>query len=499
MTESRPGSGIAGVKQQPVLTHFPSHVLATSRRRHQAAIRLQRRTLATQSHSGYGVMFEDVLPSSVLCELDPTRRQRHFGHLPGFWAWLAQILEGNASCSKALGFIQSWCAARGLPVPASDTGAYCRARARLDEEFLNSIASRIDAALQARTHSSDLWNGFTVKAIDGSSGKLMDTPANQEAYPQPSVQRPGCGFPVMAVSGLLNLSHGGWEAFVTAPGNAHDLAAGTKLIEHLGEGDLLLADRAYCAYRFISAIRAKGAHAVIRLHQQREAVLDWRKGRKIGPHERLVIWRRPMFSSVSGTLPREEWEALPEEMAVRLIRFNYEDRSGCKRPLTVVTTLTDARCDGVELHALYVRRWEIELRLRDIKTTLGFEMIAARTPEMAHKTVLMLRIAYNLLRLLMQRAAAQAGQTVGSVSFKGVLDLVTTMHESFRHRAGMPRRRKAHLGLLIEMAACRLIDVRPGRKEPRAVKRRPKPFALLTAPRREFVEIPHRSTYRKPA
>jgi hypothetical protein len=260
-----------------------------------------------------------------------------------------------------------------------------------------------------------------------------------------------------------------------------------------------LADRAYCAYRYLAAIRARGAHAVIRLHQQREAALDWRKGRRSGPHERLVTWPRPMFSSVSRILSREEWKALPEEMEVRLIRLHYEDRSGKKKAMTVVTTLTDARYDAVELHALYARRWEIELRLRDIKTTLDFEMIAARTPELAHKALYMIRIAYNLLRLLMHRAAAEADQSPGLISFKGVLDLVTTMHESFRHCGGKPRKRSLHFGLLIRMAASRVINHRPHRREPRAVKRRPKPFALLTSPRNEFAEIPHRSNYRKHA
>jgi hypothetical protein len=138
------------VKQQPVLTHFPSHVFATARRKHQAAIRARRQSVITHSPSGYGVMFEDVLPAPVLRELDATVRQRHFGHLPVFWAWLAQVFEGNGSCSKAVSFIQSWCASQGLSAPASDTGAYCRARARLSDGSLHAVAARIDTALAAR-------------------------------------------------------------------------------------------------------------------------------------------------------------------------------------------------------------------------------------------------------------------------------------------------------------------------------------------------------------
>lgn len=485
--------------KQPYLTSFPRTVLAHAARRRQAAIRRRRQELIDTAPSGYSVMFEEVLPGSFLKKIDPTLRQRHFGHLPTFWAWTAQIFEGNSSCCKGLGFIQSWCAGHGLPVPAPDNSAYCKARQRLcSEKFLHPIGCKVGTALAQGVGERDLWKGFTLKAIDGSTVKLMDTPANQDRYPQPCAQQPGCGFPVMGLAGLLNLSHGGWEAFHTGEADAHDLTMARPLLAHLGQGDLLLADRAYCSYRFLHALRERGAHAVIRLHQKREAALDWRKGRRLSPHERLVSWKRPAFSSVSGKITRQEWEALPTEMEVRLIRLGYQDRYGRKRKMTVVTTLTEAQLlDGIELHALYARRWEIELRLRDIKTTLGFEFLRVRTPEMAHKTLCMLQIAYNLLRVLMQQAAHHAGRPVGAISFKGLLDLVTTMHHAMKTCAGRPRKRRQRMHSFIALTASHTVGNRPFRTEPRAVKQRPKPFALLTSPRHAFIETPHRSTYKK--
>lgn len=202
----------------------------------------------------------------------------------------------------------------------------------------------------------------------------------------------------------------------------HDLTLAEGLIGHLGQGDLLLADRAFCSYAFIAAILGRGGQVAMRLHQQRDAALDWRRGRKISPYERLVTWRRPACSTFRGKLTREAWEALPTTLEVRLIRLDDQDRTGRCRPLTMVTTLTDPTLhDGIELHCLYARRWEIELRLRDIKTTLGFEMLAVKTPEMALKTLAMIRIAYNLMRLLMQRAAREAGEPVSRHQFDGRL------------------------------------------------------------------------------
>lgn len=463
-------------------------------------MRRLRESSAGESLSGYSVMFADVLPAVFLKRIDPTRRNRHFGHLPVFWAWLAQILEGNAACSKAIGFVQSWCRSQGLPVPSSDTSSYCKARCRLADAFLTQVAQRVDGALARGIRDADLWHGFTLKAVDGTTVKLADTKENQKHFPQPSGQKPGCGFPVMGIAGLPNLSHGGWEAMTTGPFTEHDLPLAEGLLGHVGEGDLLLADRAFCSYAFIAGVIARGGHVAMRLHQQRDAALDWRKGRRISRHERLVTWRRPAFSAFKGKLTREAWEAVPATLEVRLIRLDYEDRAGRRRPLIVVTTLTDPVVhDGIELHCLYARRWEIELRLRDIKTTLDFEMLVVKTPEMAVKTLAMIRIAYNLMRLLMQRAAHEDGGPVGSISFKEALDLTTSIHESFRGCAGKPRKRKDQMRFLIEMMATRVIDHRPGRREPRAVKRRPKPYPLLNKRRHDFVEIPHRSQYRKVA
>lgn len=144
-----------------------------------------------QSLSGYAVMFADVLPAGFLSEIDPTKRNRHFGCLPVFWAWFAQIIEGNASCSKAVAMIQSRHRAHDLPAPSADTSSYCKGRQRLCSSFLSKITERVDEHLKRHVHDADLWNGMVLKAIDGSSVKLADTQANQAEYPQPCHGRRG--------------------------------------------------------------------------------------------------------------------------------------------------------------------------------------------------------------------------------------------------------------------------------------------------------------------
>ena len=198
--------------KQPVLTDFPHTVFATAKRRAQATIQKLRSQLTRSSLSGYAVLFEDVLPASWLTKIDPTSRQRAYGHLPVFWAWVAQILQGNASCAKAASLIQSWCRTLGLPAPKSGSSAYCLARKRIQTPFLKKIDARIQDALQRGISERDLWRGHVLKAIDGTSINLDDTAKNQEDYPQNNGQKPGCGQPKMGLVGLVNPSHGGLVA-----------------------------------------------------------------------------------------------------------------------------------------------------------------------------------------------------------------------------------------------------------------------------------------------
>ena len=304
----------------------------------------------------------------------------------------------------------------------------------------------------------------------------------------------------MGIVGVLNHSHGGWEGFETCTASTHDSRMAPKLAGHVGEGDLLLADRAFCTYEFIALLQGKGADILMRLHQARHRKLDWRRGKKVSTIERLVTWKKPAQQPPGSSLSKEEWAHLPCEITLRYIKMGYENRAGEKQMLVVVSSLLDpVEYDAVELSSLYAERWQIELKLRDIKTTLAMEHFAVKTPAMAHKTLWMMMIAYNLIKAQMQQAATKAGKPLNEMSFKGTLDYLTGQHEALRPLAGKPLKLDQRLAGIITVCASKLIDVRPWRQEPRAQKRRPKGYQYLTKTRRIFQEIHHRSNYRKPA
>jgi hypothetical protein len=486
----------------PYLTGFSARLFGSAKASAQARTRAECRRISARSIADTARMFAPVLDARFMHELDPRPRCQSYDQATTFWAWTGQILGGNASCSQAVGQVQAWCAEAGKPAPASNTAAYCIARARIDQDFLDAIHHRLCDAMEARQRAGDRWHGMTLKAIDGSSAQLMDTPANQQAYPQPSGPKQGCGFPVIGFVGVVNLSSGAWLGAADGKWSEADSSLAGEMIQHFAQGDLALPDRAFNSYDLVSLLQARGTHSLMRLHQARHRSLkaDWKRSEKLGPCERLVTWKKPVQKPAGSRLTTEAWDALPATLRVRYIRFRYENREGKKSEMVLVTTLTDGQAiDWTELAGLYATRWEIELKLRDLKTTLGMERFEVKSPAMARKTLRMMMIAHNFVRSMMQRAAVLADSPLRAISFKGSIDLLMAWRTRHRGRHHHGRLAAAMDAGLLDLLATKRVVERPFRREPRAVKRRPKPYAYLTAPRHQFVEIQHRSRYRKPA
>ena len=257
-------------KKQPYLTGFSSRLFGSAKRSAQAIFQATVQEFDATTISGMSMMFEEILPPSLLSELCSSKRKRIYDDPTTLWAWCSQILEGNASCHKAVSNVQAWREQISLPAPSSETKAYCEARKKLPNRFIEQANRYVLSNLEQSIMTSDRWNGLTLKAIDGSSVQIMDTPENQLKYPQPSEQKEGCGFPVIGVCGVVNLSHGGWEALTTSVLTQHDSRSTYSVLECFGENDLCLADRAYGSYEFMTLLKLQGCGSLIRLHQSRQ-------------------------------------------------------------------------------------------------------------------------------------------------------------------------------------------------------------------------------------
>ena len=411
-----------------------------------------------------------------------------------FWLFLSQVFAADGSCRETLRKFLAWLAVAEQRTASPRTTAYCLARRRLVVDDLRDVHGQIADAIEAGIDEHDLWVGRRVKVVDGSSVSMPDTPENQAAYPQPSGQAPGCGFPVLRIVAVFSLFSG--TLLALAKGNLHlgEGALFRSLWEALCPADVVLTDRGFCSYAHIHLLAQRGVDVVMRNHQRRKSGVHVLQ--RLGPGDRLVAWQKT--SVCPNWMAPHEWDALPDTFRIREIDCPIAVAGFRTRSFVIVTTLLDAKAFPTDAFAeLYRRRWRAELFLRDIKTTMGFDILRCKSPDMIERELWMHLIAYNLVRALMGSAATTHGIPIERVSFKGALAgirqwaprLAVEMEED--RRLGMIR-------LLLHALARDLLPHRPNRSEPRARKRRPKNYQLLTKPRHLFVEIQHRSQHKKP-
>lgn len=395
--------------------------------------------------------------------------------------FLSQILSDDQSCDDAVDRFQKYRFDRGLPPVATSTGSYCDARQRLPEPLVWELVRLVGRAIQQQAHPTWLFHGRAVKIADGSTVLMPDTPKNQAAYPQAKTQSPGVGFPIARILVVFSLAVGTVLEAAVGPykgKETSELALLRQIINAFQPGDIFLADRFFCSYWVIAALRSRGVDVVVRLHQRRRG--DFRRGRRPGREDRLITWKKP--EQRPAWMSRTEYEAMPAELTVRLLRVRVQDKTKRVRKLELVTTLEDAReYPKKEVGGLFRQRWHAEFDLRTLKSQMEMEMLRTKNPEMVGKELAVHLLAYNLIRGIMAEAARAAEVKPRQLSFTGAQHTIRAFEAVHLHD---PARIAADLPRLLELIGAKRVGDRPDRYEPRAVKRRPKPHPLLKMPRK---------------
>src|SRR5882724_10476259 len=352
------------------------------------------------------LLFAELIPSWLLSQADEgaNSRDRVYSLRRTFWGFLYQALNPCCPCREIVRQIQALFCLDNRGSVDEGTSAYCQARLRLALDILqrirHTVAARADKLLPA---AQQLWHGLRPKVIDATTLTLPDTPKNQRAYPQSRSQKPGCGFPLMRILGIFSLSSGVLLDYQKGNKHQSELALLYKLLDHFKPRDLVIADRGFCNFVLIAGLLLRGVGSVFRLHQSRH--VDWRKGKRLGKNDRLFTWSKP--PKKPRYLPNCLWKLIPCELPVRVLRFQLKVRGFRPESVTLVTTMIDAKAyPAAEVAQLYARRWKIELWFRDIKTSMGMEVLRCLSPKMVHKELEMFLIAYNLIRALMTEASA---------------------------------------------------------------------------------------------
>jgi hypothetical protein len=442
-------------------------------------------------------LFSSYIPVGLFSSCsNPAGRNRIFNLEITFWAFLNQVLTPGTSCSDIVKKVQTWMLRSKKTIPSSNTSAYCQARKRLPFDLLEDIFKYTADVLENKFALNSLWHGRHVKVIDGSGLSMPDTPENQKLYPQNGAMKPGCGFPQISFAGLFSLSNGALLNWKTGNRFVNENVLFRQMWSTLKKGDLILGDRAYCTYTNIASLIELGVDSVFRLHHARK--INWRQGIRLGKKDKIFIWKRPVFSK---TLSNEERKKLPEEIKVRVLELPVIRKGFRTKKITIATTLLNAeKYTADELAKLYFQRWAIELFLRDIKTSMGMDILTSLTPEQIQKEITMHTISYNVLRGFMQDAAEMYNIPIDRISFKGTAQQLNQWIWVFLNEEYSMSDFRRIMKEFYEKIVDRTVSKRPGRSEPRAKKRRPKNYNLLNKPRGEMVVSCHRNnTNRKNA
>jgi hypothetical protein len=402
-------------------------------------------------------------------------RQRELGPVETIHAFMVQVLHGNAACSQTVRLAGLNCSAE----------AYCQARARLPLAVYERLLEQTSRTA-LRSSSRPLWHGHRTFLVDGSSFSMPDTPELQAHFGQPGGQRPDCGFPAAHWLTLFNAQSGLLVKQLATPLRTHDMSRVSQLHPELREGDILIGDTAFASYGHLALLYRAKLHGVFRAHQRvlvsfrkdRKLVGKQPKGtkadratgrlvRKLGKYDQIVEYDKP--KQRPEWMSAEDYQALPNHILVREIRFWTKLKGGRTRVITLVTTLLDAKkYPAEEVAALYGIRWRIETNLNHLKTTMGLDVLHCRSVSGVLKELTIYSLVYNLVRLVMLKAARQQRTTVRSISF---VDALRWLAEACR----------AHLPLRVAKNR-----PRPNRYEPRVRKRRPKEYDLMRKPRAQL-------------
>lgn len=435
---------------------------------------IQQSAVARHARGADSYGFFNLLTGAELLDtveaLLPAHRERLFPPTETLSMFLAQVLNDDRSCQAAVNASAIKRLTGGLPVCSTATGAYCRARQRLPLEILRSLARYTGRWIDNGVPERWRWQGRPVRLVDGTTVTLPDTPENQASYPQQGGQTPGLGFPICRLVAVTCLSSGALldaavGRFQGKGGDEQTLVR--SLVDTFAAGDIVLGDAFYATYFLIADLQARGVDVLFEQNGARRRSTDFRRGRRIGAKDHLITLSRPKLRP--AWMSPEQYAGAPENIVVRELRAG--------KRILVTTMLCPNAVPGKALKDLYKSRWHVELDLRSVKTTLGMEMLSCRTPEMAEKELWTHLLAYNLIRMLMLQSARAADVLPRMLSFRHALQLwLTWTRESVVAD-------ESELIHLLALVAQQRVGNRPGRIEPRAVKRRPKPFPLLRQPR----------------
>ena len=400
------------------------------------------------------------------------------------WSFLGQVLRDGkeASCQAAVARVVSYQEHCGGAVPTSDTGDYCRARNKLSEAALRDVSVEIAAEIEEQAPAEWLWKGRHAKLVDGFTFTMPDTPWNQQTYPQSKTQKKGVGLPIARAVAILSLTTACVMDLAIGPyagKQTGETALLRQLLGSIHSGDVAVMDRYYCSFLMIALLLGRNVDVCARMHQKRH--VDFRRGRRLGKYDHIIVWTKPQRPN---WMDQATYDAIPQSMELREIRYHVVQPGYRTKTVTIATTLTDAEIYSPEdIAELYGFRWNSELDIRSIKQSLNLAHVRSKSPEMVRKELWTTMLGYNLIRTTAAAAAVLHNKQPRQISLTSTCQYVLASWTLLSGDLIAADRLQSYCRrLLSQIAECEVAN-RPGRLEPRVLKRRRHGYKLMQEPR----------------
>ena len=400
------------------------------------------------------------------------------------WSFLGPVLHGGklASCPAAVACVVTYRELLGESTPTSDTGDDCRARAKLSAVARHDLTVEIAAEVEDQADAKWLWKGPHAKLIDGFTCTMPDTAQNQAEYPAPKSQQPGVGLPIARAAVILSLASACVMDLALGPyagQQTGETALLRRLLGALHPGDVAVMDRDYCSFMMMALLLGQGVQVCARMHPKRQ--VDFRRGRRLGQYDPGIVWTKPQRPT---WMDPATYATIPDTLELREIRDHVVEKGRRTQLLTVVTTLTDAEVDSPEeIAERYGFRWNAELDIGSIKPAWHLCHVRCKSPEMVRKELWTTRLGYNLIRTPAAAAALLHDKPPRPISFTGTCQSVLASGMLLSCDLIAAERIAAHgRKLRSQIAECEVAH-RPGRLEPRVLKRRRHGYKLMPEPR----------------
>jgi hypothetical protein len=414
----------------------------------------------------------------------PDYRERGFPPSVTLGGWITQNLAADRSCSAAVDRVNADRISNDLEPFSPNTGAYCGARERMPEAFLQELLLQEAKELEQHVPKQWTWGGKKVTLVDGMTVTLSDTDEIKKEFPLSESQKTSNSLPLARIVGMFSLATGGLLEIAIGPycgKETGEHALLRTLIPSLKSGEVLMGDGIYPSYFCLAILIRKGIDGVFAAGTRR---VDFRGGEKLGKKDHLIVWEKPRRPE---WMSQEEYDQFPPSIKIRELATSIEKPGFRTEKKILFTTILDKKvAPREELSILFSRRWEIEVHFRSIKSDLQMDFIPTKTPEMVRKDIYITLLGYNLIRKIMCEAAQKYNCLPTQLSFKRTVQVL----ESYRKlwELGKIDREYVYNQILLTAGKIR-VGKRPNRCEPRKTRRTKDRFPTLKKPRNSKMNL----------